>query len=154
MSLVHWNPKKGTELGSPQRVTTSPLDVETSKYDEWSTRIFEVSDLLTERVPGEESLFLLNFRLERMIANSGKTQNPVPPDSFLSLKAEPREMALFTGILHRQIKIKDPLQRHRVSQTSMLEELQYLRGEVEALEEENRILKHTLMELQRPKRVS
>lgn len=156
MTLIPWSSKESTRIRASEiESSSSTLDGEEPQYNEWSTRCFEISDLLSQRVPGEDNLFILNFRLERIdFANSGNTQNPVPPSSFLSLKAEGKEMALLTGLLMRQCTIKEPLQNHRASHGPVIEELRALREEVEELNHENRVLKHTLGELQRPRRVS
>jgi hypothetical protein len=114
-------------------------------------------NVLIERVPGSDGSFVISFELQRDgTENSGKTETPVPHTLLLSLKVEGKELPTLTGLLSRKVTIGEnlELQSSLENQENLKSENHHLREERDSLEHENKILKRTLMELQREPRVA
>lgn len=139
----------------PGSNSISTLDASKSQTTFWSERTFEFDDLLLKTTRGEDDLLLISFKLQRVgVADSGKNQNPVSKTLLLSFKAEKKEVALLTGLLGRQLQVEEELRPSFRAKEEMSEDLERLREENEELQSENLILKRSLMEIQRPRRVS
>lgn len=147
-----------TQQGASDQVSTyqqksSSLDPGSSETF-WSRRYFEISDLNLSRTRDQqESTYLVNLELQRASDDFGKNQNPIS-QLLLSFKIEQKEVALLTGLLSRVIQVEEELRPSFRAKEEMDEELQRLREENSCLEEENKVLKRSLMEIQRPRRVS
>lgn len=156
MSPALWRSTEGASSDSlVQRTGNSPLDHSNLPRTSWVRRQWTVTDLSLNRRPGEEDSFSCSLSLERDgFTDSGRTPKPVKYSLCLSLRVRGKEIPLLTGLLSKEIQTSEELHSLSVSSEKLLEQITELREEIQSLELENRSLKHTLMEIQRPKRVS
>lgn len=116
----------------------------------WFRRSFEISDLLIEKIPGQESKFLFSLKLKGAGSlNSGTLQNPDQRLLLLSLKGEAKECALLTGLISREVQIEEELLEGSLKVQDLEQDLQWYREKLERSEYENQVLKRSLMELSR-----
>lgn len=116
------------------------------------TRTFRITNLLLTKDP-KEGNFLLDFELQRVgVGNFGTDQNSDQPPPLLRIKAEGKEIALFSGILDRELEIEETRWVDRSSVERLTTENSALRDRVAEQDRELTALRNYLMESQRPLR--
>lgn len=156
MSLLpSWRTSRDFGQGTQSSTKTSPLDLEKMSEFSWFRRNFEFSDLLIEKVPGQEGRFLFSLKLKGAgVLNSGTLQNPAQRLLLLSFKGEAKELALLSGLISREVLIEEELLEGSLKVQDLETELQQLREEVLRLRHENQVLKQSLVDLSREPRVA
>lgn len=153
--LSSWRTSRDLGLGTQSRPADSPLDQEIQPKVAWFRRPFEISDLLIEKVPGQEGRFLFSLKLKGVGSlNSGTLQNPDMRLLLLSFKGEAKELALLSGLISREILIEEELLEGSLKVQNLEAELRLLREEAAALRHENQILKQSLVDLSREPRIA
>lgn len=156
MSLLpSWRTSRDLDFGTQSDKDTSPLVQENKPKTSWFRRTFEFSDLLIEKVPGQEGRFLFSLKLKGAgVLNSGTLQNPALRLLLLSFKGEAKELALLSGLISREVLIEEELLEGSLKVQDLEAELQLHREEVLSLRHENQILKQSLVDLSREPRVA
>lgn len=156
MRLSLREPGKGAEVQSPLSGAKPALDHGTGSETNWVQRSWSCSDLTLQPEISEKSdHFRATLELQRAgLPKSGIDQTPVTVTLLLCFKVAGKEVSLLTGLLGRSVQTEEEIQGNSVYSERLLNQISELRAEVESLERENLNLKHTLMDSQRPRRVS
>lgn len=156
MSLFLREPNKGAEIQTPPSGSSSTLENGYDSGTSWVKRSWLITDLnLRQDSMLEKDQFQATFELQRAgLPKSGIDQTPVTVTLLLSIKAAGKEISLLTGLLGRSVQTEEEIQGRSIYSERLQGQISELRAEVESLERENLNLKHTLMESQRPRRVS
>lgn len=152
MSILPSRRGARSDLGpeSNTHSTSFSLVPETREKISWFRRSFEISDLLVEKIPGQEGKFHFSLKLKGAgNLNSGTLQNPDQRLLLLSLKGEAKECALLTGLISREVQIEEELYEGSLKVQELQEDLQWYREKLERSEYENQVLKRSLVELSR-----
>jgi len=153
MSLGIWG-SRGSSGQSELEPTPADRSLDSSSSVSRSvvTRTFRITNLLLTRDP-KEGNFLLDFELQRVgVGNFGTDQNSDQPPPLLRIKAEGKEIALFSGILDRELEIEETRWVDRSSVERLTTENSALRDRVAEQDRELTALRNYLMESQRPLR--
>lgn len=156
MRLSLREPTEGAENQTPLSGQKPTLEHEISHKSTWVQRSWTVLDLNLRPDPsGKPDLLQATLELQRAgLPKSGIDQTPVTVSLLLCFKAAGKEVSLLTGLLGRSVQTEEEIQGRSVYSERLLNQISELRAEVESLERENLNLKHTLMDSQRPRRVS
>jgi len=132
---------------------SSTLEAKIESTLSWSSSVYTISNLSTDRADQDSNVFLCTFQLDRLDEISGKTRNPAL-STQLSIKAEGKEIALLSGMLGRYVAFGELRYTRLLQQEAMVSEIRQLREENSNLRQEVDNLYGALERLQRPKLIS